>query len=92
MFKGQANLLVDGNMEANNTDAWTADNGAVLSKQTTNPYRGMRVLRVADGTELYPSARQTLIVGTTYRVTGVARGDGRQDPEYIWEVVCQSRH
>lgn len=70
------NLLVDGNMEAVGTTSWTADNGGILSKETTSPYRGVRNIRITKGdTEAtIATARQYILtIGKTYRVTGWAR-------------------
>lgn len=73
--------LTDGDMEAATTAAWSAANTAVLSKQTTNPHGGNRLLRVAYGSQANPIAGQTILtIGKRYRLTGYARGDGTTAP------------
>uniref|UniRef100_A0A6H1ZAX0 Putative tail protein n=3 Tax=viral metagenome TaxID=1070528 RepID=A0A6H1ZAX0_9ZZZZ len=64
------------------TDAWGANN-ALLTKETTDPYRGNQFLRVTyNGANAY--AFQTpFVVGKTYRLTGKARGDGTLPPAII---------
>lgn len=70
-------LLVDGNMEAAGTTAWTSGSSAVLTKETTNPFSGIRVLRITGGGAVYPWARQDIMaVNRMYRVRGMCRGDG----------------
>jgi hypothetical protein len=77
------NLLVDGDCEFPTTSAWTAG-AATLSKQTTNPYNGLRLLRVtanAAGGLQYPQATQNILtIGNNYRISGKARSDGTQIP------------
>jgi hypothetical protein len=77
-------FLIDGDMEAVGTAAWTAALGAVLSKETGTPYQGAQVLRIAGvaGAIAYPTAGG-YIVGRRYRVTGVARSDGVAVPSVI---------
>lgn len=55
---------------------------AVVSKQTTDPYSGTYVLRVAfNGTNASGCAYQTtLTIGQSYNIQGVARGDGTSNP------------
>jgi len=75
------NILVDGDCEAADASAWTAFRSATLSKQTTAPFEGARVLRVAHGGLTNPSANQTVMTaGVTCRITGVARSDGTGTP------------
>jgi len=73
--QGSATIIADGNMEADNTDSWDALYNAVLTKQTTSPYRGTRCLRITKGDD-NALARQNVTIGKTYRITGWARGDG----------------
>ncbi|MFZ5365433.1 MAG: hypothetical protein ACOZBH_04540 [Patescibacteria group bacterium] len=72
------NLLVDGNMEASGTTAWTSSSGAVITKQTTNPYSGTQCIRIATSGYAYNSFAIT--VGQTYRLQGRARSDGTSTP------------
>lgn len=78
-----AEELVDGDMEAIGTAAWTASN-STLSKQTASPYQGTRLLRVtatAQAGAQFPSAQQTVLTpGKRYHVAGVARSDGTEIP------------
>jgi hypothetical protein len=71
------NLLVDGDAEAADTSAWTVGNNATLTKETTDPYAGLRNLRVAYTDTNAPFARQDILtIGTTYRLTGYYRTGG----------------
>ncbi len=78
------NILVDGDMEASGVTAWTAQT-STLSKQTTAPYKGTQLLRVADnggGGQYW--ARQTILeTGKQYRCTGKYRSNGTRYP-YIY--------
>ena len=77
MFKGQANILADGNMETAGIGDWGSLISAVLSKQTSSPHSGtnwLKVLNVGGGNGA--SYQEIMIIGKTYRVTGWARGDG----------------
>lgn len=88
MFKNAGNNVInigwqrfvsDGDMERPNTSAWTISNNAVLTKQTSSPYRGKYYLRVAYGGTMNPGAFQVSPLRTanrTYRIIGAARGDG----------------
>lgn len=73
--------LTDGDMEAAGAAAWTA-NFATLSKQTTTPAEGTRLLRVAyNGTAGLVSAYQSVMtISDNYRAAGWARSDGTQLP------------
>ena len=74
-------LLADGDMEAVGTAAWTAGNGATLSKQTGTPRSGAQVLRVARSVTNNPDARQaSLTIGRRYRFNGYGRSDGTALP------------
>lgn len=73
--------LVDGSMEAATTAAWLVGNAATLSKQTTTPLVGTRVLRVARSVTNNPYGKQTVFTpGLRYRVAGAARSDGSAVP------------
>lgn len=77
-----AEFLVDGDMEAVGVADWTAGNSATLTKQTTNPYAGAQVLRVAYNAVNDPYASQTALSNDlTYRLTGYARSDGTGVPK-----------
>lgn len=77
-------LLTDGDMEASGVGAWTAINSATLTKETTDPYEGLQVLRCARNGVPNPSFQQLITVaGQEYHITGWARSDGVSAP-YIW--------
>ena len=79
-----SNKIVDGYMEAAGIASWTAQNNAALTKETTTPYEGTQVLRVARNGINNPSASQNILVnGCNYRLTGWCRGDGTAVPQ-IW--------
>lgn len=70
-------IVTDGTMEASGTSAWTVQNSATLSKQTTSPHGGSQVLRIArNGTNNAGAAQTLMTVGRPYRVSGFARSDG----------------
>ena len=77
MFKGQPNLLVDGNMEADNTTSWTVSKG-IITKETTAPYRGTRNIKLEiDTGDTYADASQTILTaGKRYRFSGKYKTDG----------------
>lgn len=70
-----SNLIVDGDMEAADTSAWTAVN-ATLSKQTGTPLAGAQVLRVLRTGSAGRAAQNVLSAGTYYQSTYTSRGDG----------------
>lgn len=73
----------DWDMEDSGTSAWTAGNSATLTKETTDPFRGTQVLRIAYNGVNDPFARQdTITNGEKYRVTGWARSDGTSFPNF----------
>jgi hypothetical protein len=78
-----AELLVDGDMEAAGTSAWTAQD-ATLSKETTDPVSGVRYMRVTATVQAgaqFPQCNQTILtVGKRYRVTGYTKSDGAMIP------------
>jgi len=79
-----AELVVDGDMEAAGVAAWTAGASATLTKQTTNPYEGLQVLRVAYGGVANPYAAQSIMApGTIYHLSGVVRSDGTGVPTVL---------
>jgi hypothetical protein len=78
------NLLSDGAMESSNTDEWTAQSSATLSKESGARINGTgtQILRIARNAVNNPYATQSILtVGQAYRVTGWARGDGTARPE-----------
>lgn len=70
-----SNLVVDGDMEAVGTGAYTAVN-ATLSKQTTTPYEGTRCLRVVRDGSAARADQTILTVGAIYQTDYASRGDG----------------
>ncbi len=66
----------DGDMEKAGVADWTAGGGATVSKETTNPHGGSRVLRVRGAQ--YSLVMQNIFTpgNIIYRVTGWVRGDG----------------
>jgi hypothetical protein len=76
-------LFVDGDMEAADTSAWQLARGlGTLSKQTTNPHGGSRLLRV-DYDASWEAAQQTvMVIGGRYRAHGWARSDGTAIPAF----------
>lgn len=77
----ESNLIVDGDAEASGVSAWTANDDAALSKDTTAPKVGLQSLRVAYGGTALPYASQSVLTpGIWYRVTGFARGDNSVAP------------
>jgi len=82
-----AELLSDGDMEAVDTSAWAAGNSAALTKETTNPHGGSRVLRITKTTTNNPYTYQNIAVtGKRYRTTGWARSDGNAQPRVATAV------
>lgn len=78
-------LLVDGDMEAVDTNAWTPENSPTLTKETTDPHSGLRCLRVSYNGVTNPGAYQdVLTVGKTYRMVGYARSDGTAPPYVLF--------
>src|SRR5258708_18014563 len=70
-------VVTDGDMEASDVTAWSAQSSAVLTKQTTSPHAGSQVLRIARNGVSNPQAVEKIIViGKTYRVTVYTRRDG----------------
>ncbi len=82
--KGEAELIVDGDMENAGVGDWTVQNNANLTKQTNNPHSGSQVLRVDYNDTSNPMAYQTILTsGKRYRVTGWARGDSTKNPAIL---------
>ncbi|MBT5342970.1 LamG domain-containing protein [Candidatus Woesearchaeota archaeon] len=77
-FKKESdNILVDGDMEYENTDVWDSINSAIVTKKTGDPKEGSRYLRVQKDDVENPYVRQsTAEMGKTYRMTGYTRSDG----------------
>ena len=77
------NPLVDGDMERTGVSLWTAGNGATLTKQTTNPYSGKQLLRIAYNGIANPycnDSQAPFTIGQVYRIIGRARSDGAAAP------------
>lgn len=72
------NMLPNGDCET--TADWTAA-GSVLSASAVNPYEGSKSLKVAATVANGYAYRDALTIGKTYRITGVARGDGTAAPD-----------
>jgi hypothetical protein len=76
-------LLIDGNMAAPTTAAYTAGNGATLSKQPGQAPNAwvQQLLKIARSTTNNPDARQSILsIGNRYRFNGFARSDGTALP------------
>jgi hypothetical protein len=79
-ISSEKQLLVDGDMEVSGTGSWTATT-ATLSKETSSPKSGKRVIRVTySGTSAGAAAQVVFVTGKKYRVTGWQRGDGTSAP------------
>ncbi|NIA02252.1 MAG: hypothetical protein GWP15_02620 [Nitrospirae bacterium] len=76
-------ILVDGDMETAGVASWTVVNNATLTKEAGAAEEGSQVLRVTYNAQSYPAASQTITIGTTYRATGWARGDGANGVPYF---------
>ncbi len=80
------NQLVDGDMDAPNTDSWNANAGAVLTKEpnTLGGY-GAQWLKIVNGGIANYNAGQLSVLtpGKTYRLTGDGLSDGTTTPQ-IW--------
>ena len=80
-YTSQTNVVVDSDMEATTTVAWTAISDSVISKQTTSPLSGIRCLRVASAVNANPYCTQTcMVLGSKYVVSGWFRSDGAKTP------------
>ncbi|MFA6270689.1 MAG: hypothetical protein WC657_05810 [Candidatus Paceibacterota bacterium] len=89
---GVTNVVVEGDMEAATTAAWTPGNAAVLSKETGTPHGGTQVLRSARNSTNTPTARQAILnAAKYYEFTGYARSDGNATPRVgdIFNSVTQ---
>jgi len=83
-------LLTDGDMEAADTSAYSALNGATLTKESTDPYEGTQCLRVAYNGFNSPIAAQSVLrAGEWFLVTGRARSDGNVAPEIRGDSAAQ---
>jgi hypothetical protein len=73
-----SDVIIDGDCEEVGTGAWAAISGSVLTKDTTDPYEGVQCLRITHNGVNNASAQQLNIlnIGTQYKATGHARGDG----------------
>jgi hypothetical protein len=82
----KVNLLIDGDMERTDVDYWPPNPDATTSKITTNPYWGLRSLRITAiaqvGSKFPQVIRYSVLkAGRTYSITGWARSDGTQVPQ-----------
>lgn len=77
-----ANLILDGDMEQITvTPPWTPFNSALLLKDSTNPYSGLRCLEVQYAGTNNPFAQQSgLTNGQVCHITGHAVSDGFKTP------------
>jgi len=69
-------VIVDGDMEALDCNAWSVGNEALLTKVTDSPQAGSRnlMIKASRADHAFPYAYQTtLIVGQEYTVSGYAR-------------------
>lgn len=81
-------LLVDGDMEAEDTSAWLNNDGSgFLTKESTSSHGGLRNLKinvVASSGGKYPGAIQNILeTGKKYKITGWSRSDGVTAPKVI---------
>lgn len=84
------NVLVDGDMKALGTSAWSSGSSAILSKVIDTTEGKGRILRVTKNVTNYPYAYQNCLeVGKTYRMTGYTRGDGTGSVPKIYDNVTQ---
>lgn len=84
------NILVDGDMKALGTSAWSSGSSAILSKVIDTTEGKGRILRVTKNVTNYPYAYQNCLeVGKTYRMTGYVRGDGTGSVPKIYDNVTQ---
>lgn len=75
----------DWDLEEEDTSSWTVGNNAILSKQTADPYEGLRWMQIEYNGTSYPYALQTgkLVVGATYYANMWGHGDGTNAPRYM---------
>jgi hypothetical protein len=74
-------VLVDGDMEDGGVAAWPVTRlTPTVTKETSSPYAGARVLRVASAADNGAVGQPVMTIGTRYRLTGRARGDGTGRP------------
>jgi hypothetical protein len=77
-------ILVDGDMELEDVDEWGVGNTATITKETTNPLAGSRVIRITKPTD-WGDIRQTLMTaGKFYRCLGNGRSDGATSLPSMW--------
>lgn len=72
-------ILVDGNMEAADTSAWTIINNGIMTKETADPPSGARNMRIEINTgKTHATVYQypVLTIGTIYKFLGWYRTDG----------------
>src|SRR5690554_644976 len=73
-----ANIIVDGDMEAADTAAWSPSASALLTKSTDNPHGGEQALRITrqDTQNAGATNQGQLVVESYFELTGFARGNG----------------
>ncbi|MFH1265295.1 MAG: hypothetical protein ABIK89_06165 [Planctomycetota bacterium] len=71
---GRTDLMVDGDMEAVGTAAYTATNSAALTKVSVDPASGLQNLNIAYGGVANPGATEDILIsGRRYRARGKFR-------------------
>ena len=79
---GEADILVDGDMENAGVGAWIAGQAAVLTKETVDPFEGSRNLKVTRNDLDTPFAQQTILtIGKYYLFPIWSRSDVFARPE-----------
>lgn len=71
------NILVDGDMKALGTSAWSSSAGSGILTKVDNVKRWLRVTNIGNNGQ---ATQRVLVSGKTYRVTGYAVGDGTARP------------
>lgn len=80
-------VLIDGNMEAAGTGAWTASPGTTLTKEGA-AHSGSQCLRVARAGNQGWAQQTKTTVGVRYRAIGYPRSDGVSAPKFWDWGVC----
>ncbi len=84
-------LLVDGDMEEAGVAAWVAGNDADLTKETTDPFEGIQLLRVTrPGATINPYAAQAIMtIGEQYHLMIQVRGDGGTGFPIVYDTAVE---
>jgi hypothetical protein len=78
------NLLTDGDMEAVGVGVWAVGN-AIATKQTSDPYQGIRYVRIVKTAAASGYIAQAVVtVGSKYRLTGVARSYSGSNVPWVY--------